>query len=191
MTNDNRGIQTHNKYTDAYVGILKTYKEQISNSVTKKNELKEKFFNIIKWMLYALTIIFALTMIISLGLFGVMVCKDSESSGIITGAITTLVSSFVTMVLSIFKLPKIIADYLFNKEEDKLMKEIIENIQSYEIEAVKYEIKNTELERVMQLKTGISDATDKNLEDSNYGVPDDHQNSEETEDDVLEESDVS
>lgn len=191
MTNDNRGLQTHNKYTDAYVEILKTYKEQISSSVAKKNTLKEYFFTTIKKIMYALTAIFSFTMIASLVLFGMMVWKNSGSTTIIAGAITTLVSSFVTMVLSIFKLPEIIANYLFNKKEDILMNEIIKNIQQYEIDAVKYEIKNAELERVIQLKTGADEETDINLENSNYGMPDDHQNSGGTEDDILEEADVS
>lgn len=50
-----------------------------------------------------------------------------------------MLSSFATMLVSIFKLPQIIADYLFNKDEDNQMIEIIKNIQQYEIDAVKLE----------------------------------------------------
>lgn len=174
MTNDNRVLHTHNKYTDAYVGILDTYKKQISNSVEKKNELKKKFFGTIKIIMHFLTIIFFISIVVSLMLFYTMIANNYSSAEIIAGAITTLISSFVTMILSIFKLPEIIAEYLFNKEEDKLMSEIIKNIQEYEIDAVKYEIENAKYERAMQLKVGLNienESMDDDLQDYNYKVP--------------------
>lgn len=65
-----------------------------------------------------------------------MIIFNSNSIATIAGAITAMISSFITMLLAIMKLPKIIARYLFNKKEDKLMAEIIKNIQKYEIKAV-------------------------------------------------------
>lgn len=53
-----------------------------------------------------------------------------------------MLSTFATMLISIFKLPQIIADYLFNKEEDQMMNEIIKNIQKYELDAVRIEKEN-------------------------------------------------
>ena len=50
-----------------------------------------------------------------------------------------MLSSFTTMLVSIFKLPQIIGDYLFNKDEDNQMIEIIKNIQQYEIDVDKQE----------------------------------------------------
>lgn len=95
-----------------------------------------------------------------------MIYKNYSSAAIITGAITTIFSSFTTMVLSIFKLPKIIADYLFNKEEDKLMSEIIQNIQKYEIDAVKYELESIKLklekiklEKIKEMNSEASNAS--------------------------------
>lgn len=164
--NDNTIQGTHDKYTEAYINILNTYKEQISSSVTKKNELKERFFKTIKIIMYWLAGIFACTLCFSLLLFGIMIYKNYSSAAIITGAITTIFSSFTTMVLSIFKLPKIIADYLFNKEEDKLMSEIIQNIQKYEIDAVKYELESIKLklekiklEKIKEMNSEASNAS--------------------------------
>lgn len=154
--NDNKIQDTHDKYTDAYVDILNTYKNQISSSVTKKNELKEHFFNTIKKIMYWLTWIFAGALGLSLILFVIMVLNNYNSASIITGAITTVISSFVTMTISIFKLPKIIANYLFNKKEDNLMNEIIRNIQQYEIDAVKYELERVKLERIKELNSEVS-----------------------------------
>ena len=172
MSTDNIIQGTHDKYTDAYISILNTYKEQISSSVTKKNELKERFFETIKMIMYWLTFIFAGTLGLSLILFGIMIYNNYSSVAVITGAITTIFSSFTTMILSIFKLPKIIDDYLFNKKEDKLMSEIIQNIQKYEIDAVKYELENTKLkleriklEKIKELNSEASN-TSNNQNDS-------------------------
>ena len=156
--------ETHNKYTDAYVSILDTYRNQIDSSVTKKNELKEKFFNAIKCIMYILTVLFVVTLVGSYFLFNQMIKNDYQSVSVITGAISAIISSFVTMVLSIFKLPEIIADYLFNKEEDQLMNTIIKNIQQYEIDAVKYEIEKTKLERVKQLNEETTIISEGNID---------------------------
>ena len=58
------------------------------------------------------------------------------------------------MIVSILKLPKIIAEYLFNKKEDKQMNQIIKNIQSYEIGAVQLE------------NTALKNATNDSMESS-------------------------
>ena len=177
-TDNNNKIQgTHDKYTDAYINILDTYKEQISSSVTKKNDLKECFFKTIKVIMYWLAGIFACTLALSIILFAIMIFNNYSSVAVITGAITTIFSSFTTMVLSIFKLPKIIAEYLFIKEEDKLMSEIIQNIQKYEIDAVKYELENIKLKKIKEMNSEASNASniiinpDDDLTVSTYNTP--------------------
>ena len=136
-TKNEKSIVPHEEYTQTYIEILNTYKEQISSSVENKNELKRRFFGVIKFMLMFL---FVASILISFFIFVKMINQQYQSVAVITGAVTAILSSFATMVLSIFKLPKIIADYLFNKEEDKLMNEVIKNIQKYEIDAVRLEI---------------------------------------------------
>lgn len=132
---------THNQYTEAYVELLSTYSEHFRKASEKKNELKKEFFEFIKnimcWMvwIFAGVIVLTLILIISLAWTG----NTADVTEIITAAIVSIISSFVTMVLAIFKLPKIIADYLFNKQEDKMMKSIIKNIQKYEIRAADVE----------------------------------------------------
>ena len=126
MTNETNKVQhTHKEYTEAYVNILNVYKDQINSSVSKKNILKGNFFKTIKIIMYILTGLFVVSIIFSLILFGIMIIFNYQSAEIIAGAITTIISTFVTMTISIFKLPKIIANYLFNKKEDKLMNSII------------------------------------------------------------------
>lgn len=141
-------LDAHGKYTDAYVGILNTYRTQIEKSITKKNELKDKFFKVIRFVMIVLIVLFVISIIGSFFIFWTMIKLEYQSVAVITGAITAMMSSFATMILSIFKLPKIIGDYLFNKEEDQLMNEIIKNIQTYEIDAVRLErIAQTDAEK--------------------------------------------
>ncbi len=132
-----REISTHSRYTEVYVEILNTYKEQLSKSINNKNNLKQDFLVFIKAVMYMLTITFII--VISLIIIGLVVLLGNSSLEVITGSIVAVISSFVTMIVSIFKLPRIIAKYLFNKKEDDQMTRIIENIQKYELDAVKTE----------------------------------------------------
>lgn len=125
----------HNQYTKAYIEILNAYKEQFSTSVEKKNQLKDNFFKLIHHIMYAMVITFCIVIILSVILMIIMAYRKSSSAEMISGAIISIISSFVTVIVAIYKLPEIIAKYLFNKDEDKYMKEIIENIQRYELDA--------------------------------------------------------
>lgn len=86
-----------------------------------------------------LTILFIGSIFGSFHVFGLMIKNGYESVSVIVGAVTGMITTLSTMILSIFKLPKIIANYLFNKKEDNQMIEIIKNIQVYELQAVKLE----------------------------------------------------
>ena len=169
--NNNKVQDTHGKYTDAYIDILKTYEKQILDSVSKKNNLKEEFFITIKHIMYGLCFVFAGTLLLSIILFTIMIIKDYNSVAVITGSITTIISSFATMIVSLFKLPKIIADYLFNKKEDRLMNQIIKNIQQYEINAVKYDLENLKIERFKQLNAEVTDIPDSDFSNLIYNTP--------------------
>lgn len=169
--NNNKVQDTHGKYTDTYIDILKTYEKQILDSFSKKNNLKEEFFITIKHIMYGLCFVFAGTLLLSIILFTIMIIKDYNSVAVITGAITTIISSFATMIVSLFKLPKIIADYLFNKKEDRLMNQIIKNIQQYKINAVKYDLENLKIERFKQLNAEVTDIPDSDFSNLIYNTP--------------------
>lgn len=134
----------HDQYTEAYVGILNAYQGQLKESVVKKNELKDNFFKCIKNIMYFMVITFGIVVVLSLGIMGLMIVFKTVSTEIISGALLSIISSFVTMIMAIYKLPQIIADYLFNKEEDKQMTDIIVNIQKYELDADKTEKMRTQ-----------------------------------------------
>lgn len=149
-------IDAHGKYTQAYVDILNTYKTQINDSVKNKNELKTKFFWLISIIMTVLTALFIISIYWSFKAFNLMIKNDYESVSVIVGAVTGMITTLSTMILSIFKLPEIIASYLFNKEEDNQMIEIIKNIQAYELQAVKLE-KLEILKQVARIENAESD----------------------------------
>lgn len=161
----NRYINGHEAYTEAYVKLLETYNDKIKESFHKKNELKVKFLNMVKWIMIGLFILLFASFIMALIIFILIVVKDYESVALIGGTLATVISSFITMVVAIFKLPKIIAKYLFNKAEDDLMKEVIKHIQNYELSAVQLENraeldakrdKVNELEKASQIEYSVN-----------------------------------
>lgn len=128
---------THDKYTYLYVHILNTYRGQLETSVKTKNNLQNKFYILITGFMIGLTVLFCGSVIASFVLFFIMLKMNYTSAYMVSGAITATVSSFATAIAALFKLPEIVAKYLFNKDEDKAMNEIIKNIQEYEINAVR------------------------------------------------------
>lgn len=157
------GLDAHEEYTRAYIGILNTYQEQISKSITSKNELKCNFFCMIRFIMIALVLLFFIAIIVSMYIFSQMIAKNYQSVSVISGAVTAMISTLSTMVLSIFKLPQIIADYLFNKEEDNQMNEVIKNIQKYEIDAFK-------LERITRSDANEASMADLEMKESNVSA---------------------
>ena len=167
--NTDENKNTHAQYTEAYVNLLSTYSEHFKQASQRKNELKDKFFDFIKCIMNWLVWIFAGVIVLTLVLLSIMAGKSTSSIEIVVGAIVSVISSFVTMVLAIFKLPKIIADYLFNKQEDEMMKSIIENIQNYEIQAVDLERVKEAARTDAKLNTIIAQTDeDSEMQDSSY-----------------------
>ena len=66
-------VDAHSEYMQAYVGILNTYKDQIKDSINKKNDLKDKFFRVIRFVMIVLMILFVVSIIISFIVFYVMI----------------------------------------------------------------------------------------------------------------------
>ena len=163
---------SHDRYTQAYIGILKVYRDYIEGSVKNKSLLKKLFFLLVCIIMIVMIILFFYSIRHSFILFSYMVEKQSQSASVITGAVTAVVSSFVTMTTSILVLPKIVARYLFNKKEDKSMMKIIGNIQKYEINAVELELERIKSEKASTLQTGNSES---GVEPTENGIPSDSQ----------------
>lgn len=84
----------------------------------QKIKLKNRFF----WLIMAgfAALMFAPCLVV--------LCASRLSD---TGIVVALLSVLVEVVSAIIVLPKIIAEYLFNKEEDRSMMEIIKSMQNY------------------------------------------------------------
>lgn len=160
----------HNRYTDTYIEILSTYKDQLNKSFDQKIKLKEDFFHFIQFIMRVMVVVFAIVLIGSVILMSAMAFMNLISLQFIVGAATAIISSFVSLLLGIIKLPKIIAKYLFDKEENNLMEGIIKNIQIYELNATRYEavkekasidaINNASDDLIEDVKTDFSDYKD-------------------------------
>lgn len=133
LSNKSNKNSTHGLYTEIYIDILSGYKERIKTSANSKETLKHDFYEFISAIMTALLRMFFFSICTSFIVILVMTIIKRESIAIFVVAITTIISSFATIVVSIFKLPKIIAKYLFNKKEDKQMTKVIKNIQKYEV----------------------------------------------------------
>lgn len=119
-------------YAKAYIEFLNTYRENVKKSTNVKIRLKKRFFIAMCVMMGAAAAIFLITAGISFYLFIRMVDKNYQSVSVITGAVTAMLSTFATMAASIFVLPKMVAEKLFDQKEDDIMTDIIKNIQAYE-----------------------------------------------------------
>lgn len=129
-------FDSHKEYAKTYIDILKTYnKQQIKETIKTRNDLKRRFFRLIKTLMIVLILLFCFSIVASVCIFYLMVNTGNDSFPVVTGAITAVISSLSTMMLSISKLPELIARYLFNENEDHSMTEIIKNIQSYELKS--------------------------------------------------------
>ncbi len=128
-TENNSEYKEHaKKYTD----FLEEYKNYTKNSNILKDKYKRIFFWIIIVVLCMLVLLFFASVCIGFIGIVVIVILEKESVEVIAGIITTVASSFSAVIVALFKLPKIIAEYLFNKEEESSMVKIIEQIQQYD-----------------------------------------------------------
>lgn len=111
--------------TDSYLRIDKEFENFLCNFVENQSRkerqklaLKEQFFWLIMIGFFTLMIL----------PFIIIISSNSFSD---TTMIVALLSVLVELIVAIIVLPKIIAEYLFNKEEDKNMMEIIKSMQEY------------------------------------------------------------
>lgn len=137
MADINSALDTENnseykEHAKKYTDFLEEYKSYTKNSNNLKDKYKRIFFWIITVILCILVLLFFASVCIGFIGIVVIVILEKESVEVIAGIITTVASSFSAALVALFKLPKIIAEYLFNKEEEDSMVKIIEQIQQYD-----------------------------------------------------------
>lgn len=138
------------EHTKKYTMLLGDYITHTKESNNIKNRYKQIFFFVILGMMVVLVALFFISVFKS---FNMLKTLSGNAVAVVAGVVTTMISSFVTMVVSIFKLPKIIAEYLFNPEEDKNMGTIIRYIQKYDVSMYKIQkdIEDSNVNRVLEV----------------------------------------
>lgn len=127
-----------NREKDSYIKIDQEFNRFLHNFVDieekkekQKLNLKDQFF----WFIMLGFLALMLTPLII-----VIVGRNMSS----TSMIVSLITALIELVSAIIVLPKIIAEYLFNKEEDANMIQIIKNMQEYNEKKHEYIEKNHE-----------------------------------------------
>lgn len=145
-------VSEYRKHTKKYTKILGNYAVYTKSSNDMKTCYKKIFFWAVMGILFALAAVFLYSVH---GAFEVMKAlpdtKDKIPMENIVGAAAAVISSSVTVLAAVLKLPKIIAEYLFNPEEDKGMAQVIGQIQKNDTDMYSIESK---LERQMMADSG-------------------------------------
>ena len=112
---------TYNKVDDKLLVFIDNFVVNQNNAAKQKKQLKDIFF----WFTM---ISFALIVITPIICLVALMCADVYDYYIIFGAI---VASLVEVLTTIIILPKIVAEYLFNKKEENSNIKIVELMQKY------------------------------------------------------------
>lgn len=111
----------YDERSDKYTQILSNFVENISSAAKTKG------------VLILFTLVFAGSLIFAFYLVYNAISGQVYPTETFFTAIVSLLSSLGAVVISLLKLPEIIAKYLFNPEEDRDTITIVEKIQQYDI----------------------------------------------------------
>lgn len=121
VVSDNKNLSEHNRQ---YSRLLKMYVNNYGLTMRDKRKNKEEIYKISKNMLIWVPIVSALIIVIALFMVGF----GLDASAVIPELVVTM----GTVIGTYFMIIKIITNYLFNKDEEKNMAEIISKIQKYD-----------------------------------------------------------
>lgn len=115
---DINSMKNHNENFDR---LLSIYVDNAYKNLTKKFDFKKEFFEV---CLNTMVLVTLLMMFVTVW----VLIKGVAGTEIISILITNIGAFLTTFII----LPKTIADYLFDSEEEKNMTEIIKNIQEHD-----------------------------------------------------------
>ena len=119
-------------HSQSYSKLLEIYVNTTRFNIIMKLVLKSLFFVITMGTLIAIVYFFyfALDYVFkSLDKFGNL---NEVSMEAILSMLTVVIPSISSLIVAFVKIPKIIAEYLFNTKEDSYMNSVIKNIQDYD-----------------------------------------------------------
>lgn len=111
-----------NKANKDFSSLLNHYVEKVKYSFDTNKSKKNEYYDLFKRVFITSYVIFVLSLVICLILY--LIYKDVVLFTLLIPPIIELLS--VTIII-----PKIIAQYLFNTDEEKNLSEIISNLQKY------------------------------------------------------------
>ena len=114
-----------NREKDSYIKIDQEFNRFLHNFVDIEEKKEQQKLNLKDQFFWFIMIGFLALMLTPLII--VIVGRNMSNASMIVSLITALIE----LVSAIIVLPKIIAEYLFNKEEDANMIQIIKNMQEY------------------------------------------------------------
>lgn len=119
------GTAPKEQHDNAYTSILNAYAENINETLRSKKRFKKTFF-ILSYTLLAGSFLSFFLLIMYL-IVKKPLTEVVEWCSVVVPALVSFLTVFIVI-------PKIIAEYLFNSEEEKYMSEIIKNLQDYDKE---------------------------------------------------------
>lgn len=162
------GYPEYAAHTKKYTTLLENYINYTQKSGKIKNGYKKWFFRIIMAIMIALCSIFIWSVYQAFITFDKVSAMQSNVLETVISIVTTVITSFVTMLVSLFELPKVIAKYLFDPEEDKNMTKIIEQIQTYDTSMYSMEL---EMERSMMRSESTLEQDSVSVSDESVRIP--------------------
>ncbi len=162
----------YNKHTEKYTSLLTNYITQTESSNKTKNLLKIIFFAIIIAIMILLTVSFLGALFITFRfVYKMSIAKNTAAipAESVASLITAVISSFLTMLVSLLKLPKIIAKYLFNPKEDENMATVISHIQKYDVDMYRIE-RDAEKEAMKKFENRAEGGQNNSVSESNESV---------------------
>lgn len=120
------------KHSISYSDLLEIYVSSVRCNVIIRNILKILFFVITMGCLVTVVYFFCRSINYSFSIFVRFNNASDITWEVIVSVVTVLVPTISSLIVAFLKIPKIIAEYLFNINEDNLMNSIIKNIQKYD-----------------------------------------------------------
>ena len=138
------------KHSKNYSKLLNIYAESSYANSTMKKWFKILFFMITMGSMLAIVYFFWLSLNYAFNSFDKFENLNEISMEAILGVATIVFPAISSLIVAFIKIPQIIAQYLFNVEEDSYMNSIIKNIQDYDKAMFAYEHRIDEM--LMQYK---------------------------------------
>lgn len=142
------------KHSKIYSELLKIYVTSVKENIVMKKQFKIIFFITTIGILIIIVVLFILSFIFVFNNIRKFSNLNDITIEAILGMITILLPSITSLIVAFIKIPEIIAQYLFNTNEDNYMDSIIKSIQNHDISMVSMEYETDDIIDNNKCKSG-------------------------------------